>query len=59
MIDYGGDSRAVQEQLINVQQVQATRRVFAAILEVGCVVTWGHAGDGGDSSAVQHQLNNE
>ena len=29
---------------------------FAAILEDGSVVTWGHAGFGGDSSAVQDQL---
>ena len=29
---------------------------FAAILEDGSVVTWGHANYGGDSSAVQHKL---
>ena len=30
--DYGGDSSAVQDQLKNVQQIQATRLAFAAIL---------------------------
>ena len=29
---------------------------FAAILEDGSLVTWGSAIDGGDSSAVQHEL---
>ncbi|CAE7745414.1 unnamed protein product [Symbiodinium sp. KB8] len=44
------------EQLTNVQQIEATERAFAAILCDGCVVTWGNADHGGDSSAVQHQL---
>ena len=39
-----------------VQQIQSTRDAFAAILEDGSVVTWGHANYGGDSSAVQHKL---
>lgn len=30
---------------------------FAAILEDGSCVTWGHPGYGGDSSRVQHRLN--
>ena len=51
--DHGG---AVGPQLRNVQQIQATATAFAAILEDGSVVTWGHRGDGGDSSAVQDQL---
>ena len=54
----GCDSSAVQDQLKSVQQVQATRSAFAAILEDGSVVTWGHPGKGGDSSAVQDQLKN-
>ena len=54
----GGDSSAVQEQLKNVQQIQAASEAFAAILGDGSVVTWGNAGDGGDSSAVQEQLKN-
>ena len=53
----GGDNSAVQG-LKKVQQVQATRRAFAAILQDGSVVTWGNPGDGGDSSAVQDQLRN-
>ena len=52
----GGDSSAVQDQLKGVQQIQATRQAFAAILDDGSVVTWGHALCGGDSSAVQHKL---
>eukprot|EP00439_Symbiodinium_sp_Y106_P017085 s526_g2.t1 len=54
----GGDSRAVQGQLKNVQQIQASSRAFAAILGDGSVVTWGNAEYGGDSSSVQHQLKN-
>eukprot|EP00439_Symbiodinium_sp_Y106_P032401 s4170_g3.t2 len=54
----GGDSRAVQDQLRNVQQIQASRFAFAAILGDGSVVTWGAAKDGGDSRAVQDQLRN-
>ena len=52
----GGDSSAVQDQLKNVQQIQATRRAFAALLGDGSVVTWGFVGAGGCSRAVQHQL---
>ena len=32
---WGGDSSAVQDQLRGVQQIQATDRAFAAILEDG------------------------
>ena len=56
--DFGGDSSAVQGQLQNVQQIQASQAAFAAILDNGSVVAWGHAGWGGDSSAVQGQLDN-
>ena len=52
----GGDSSAVQSQLKNVQQIQASSGAFAAILDDGSVVTWGDADDGGDSRAVQDQL---
>ena len=52
----GGDSSAVRDQLKGVQQIQATDRAFAAILEDGSVVTWGHARRGGDCSAVRDQL---
>ena len=54
--NWGGDSSAVRDQLRGVQQIQATKRAFAAILEDGSVVTWGDADCGGDSSAVQDQL---
>ena len=37
--DCGGDSSAVQDQLKNVQQIQATDFAFAAILVDGYVVT--------------------
>ena len=37
--DCGGGSRAVQDQLKCVQQIQATFRAFAAILANGSVVT--------------------
>ena len=53
---HGGDSSAVQDQLRDVQQIQASDGAFAAILGDGSVVTWGDADQGGDSSAVQDQL---
>ena len=56
LADYGGDSSAVQCQLKDVRQIQATYRAFAAILGTGSVVTWGDARFGGDSKAVQDQL---
>ena len=55
---FGADSSAVQDQLKDVVQIQATYRAFAAILEDGSIVTWGDANCGGDSSAVQDQLQN-
>eukprot|EP00439_Symbiodinium_sp_Y106_P053451 s1134_g7.t1 len=54
--EYGGDSSAVQHQLKNVHQIQASGRAFAAILCEGSVVTWGDAAVGGDSSTAQDQL---
>ena len=41
---------------VNELKIQATHGSFAAILGDGSVVTWGSAGFGGDSSAVQGQL---
>ena len=56
---YGGDSSQVQEQLRNVQHIQAIGDgAFAAILESGAVVTWGNPSHGGDSSQAQEQLRN-
>ena len=52
----GGDSSKVQEQLRNVQHIQATDGAFAAVLESGAVVTWGNPEHGGDSSQDQEQL---
>ena len=52
----GGDNRAVQDQLRDVQQIQASRGAFAAILGDGSVVTWGYDNYVGNSSAVQYQL---
>ena len=54
--NYGGHSSQVQEQLRNVQHIQATLGAFAAILESGAVVTWGRAVCGGDSRKVHEQL---
>ena len=56
--EYGGDSRAVQDQLRNVQEVQAAHTAFAALTKDGSVVTWGNKLAGGDSTAVQDQLRN-
>ena len=56
--EYGGDSSQVQEQLRNVQHIQANECAFAAILESGAVVAWGDPKEGGDSSQVQEQLRN-
>ena len=54
----GGDSRAVQEKLQNVQQIQATLRAFAAICDDGRIVSWGDPDFGGDASKVQCRLHN-
>ena len=54
----GGDSSKVQEQLKNVQHIQAAGGAFAAVLDDGSVVTWGDRNGGGDSSRVQEQLKN-
>ena len=42
--------RDKQEQLKNVQQIQANELAFAAILGDGSVVTWGSDLKGGDST---------
>ena len=48
-----GDSLTM---LCNTVKIQASVGAFAATLGDGLVVTWGDAGCGGDSSAVQTQL---
>uniref|UniRef100_UPI0009C8411C hypothetical protein n=1 Tax=Pseudomonas sp. FSL W5-0299 TaxID=1917484 RepID=UPI0009C8411C len=52
----GGDTSAVEDQLINVQALYSSYEAFAALTSDGRVVTWGNPGKGGDSSAVQDQL---
>ena len=37
----GGDSSSVQDQLKNVQSIQAATNAFAAIVGDGSVVMWG------------------
>ena len=37
----GGDSRDVQDQLVNVQHIYSTGSAFAAVKADGSVVTWG------------------
>ena len=54
----GGDSTAVQAQLKQVQQIQASIGSFAAIRDDGSVVSWGNPTFGSDSRTVQHQLKN-
>ena len=49
-------SGTVQDQLKNVQQIQASDSAFAAIPGDGSVVTWGMAHCGGDSISVHDQL---
>ena len=53
---FGADISEVQEQLRDVQQLQAAEYAFAAIRADGTVVTWGKGPKGGDSSGVQDQL---
>ena len=50
----GGDCTDVQDQLQNVQQVQASYHAFAAVRGDGSVLTWGSPHDVGDSRGV-HQ----
>ena len=52
--DHGGDC-SVEDQLRNVQQIQATDYAFAAILADGSMVAWGDPDRGGDCSAVTDQ----
>ena len=47
----------MQDQLKGVQEIQASHAAFAAILDDGSVVTWGHEDLGGESRPVQDRLN--
>lgn len=54
---YGGDSSAVQAQLVKVQQLAASYAAFAALKSDGTVVVWGDADYGGHvPEEVQSQL---
>lgn len=46
----------VQDQLKNVQKIQASHFAFCALLKNGGAVTWGDAHAGGDSWMLQDQL---
>lgn len=46
----------MQDQLFDVQHIQATESAFAAIRADGAVVCWGNPHDGGDCAEVQDQL---
>ena len=48
----------MQPELKNVKQIQRGHYGFAALLDDGSVVAWGHPAYGGSISAVQHQLRN-
>lgn len=52
----GGDSSDVQDELKNVEHIQANSLAFAALKTNGSVVTWGTLDAGGDSSVVQDQF---
>jgi hypothetical protein len=43
-LGFGGNSSAVQSQLVDVSAISATSFAFAAIVKDGKVVTWGDAG---------------
>ena len=45
-----------QRKYRNIQRIYCDVLAFAAVLGNGHVVTWGRAGYGGDSAAVQEQL---
>ncbi|CAK9044778.1 unnamed protein product [Durusdinium trenchii] len=55
---HGGDSEAVQRDLRDVIDIQATNAAFAATLANGRVVTWGDRGFGGDCHHLQEELQN-
>ncbi|MFW1392068.1 Ig-like domain-containing protein [Vibrio parahaemolyticus] len=56
--NHGGNSSAVQGQLVDVEKIFSTGSAFAALKPDGTVVTWGDSDNGGDSSAVQSELTN-
>ena len=53
---YGGNSKDVQDQLVDVKKIIGTKFAFAALKNDGTVVTWGLSEYGGNSDAVQFKL---
>jgi alpha-tubulin suppressor-like RCC1 family protein len=49
---WGGDSSAVQDELVNVEQIFSNSYAFAALKTDGSVVTWGGDDSGGNSNRV-------
>ena len=47
--DMGGDTSAVQERLVEVQDLQSTNAAFAALRRDGQVVCWGNPTSGGET----------
>ncbi|MGI2260718.1 Ig-like domain-containing protein [Shewanella sp. GXUN23E] len=54
--NYGGDSSAVQSQLVDIVEITQSERAFAALKSDGTVVAWGSSLYGGDASSVQSDL---
>ena len=50
----GGDSRKVQDQLVNVQDIYSTDGAFAAVKMDGSVVVWGDEEAAISRSATQN-----
>ena len=53
-----GDVLTLLVRQTRVAAAYRGRSSFSAILGDGCVVTWGHPDDGGDSGKVQERLKN-
>ena len=53
----GGDSRRLQSQLVNVQQLSSTKAAFGAIRADGSVITWGSPRAGGDTWLTEKHVN--
>ncbi len=57
IVNIGGDTTDVANQLKNITEITANSSAFAALRKDGSVVTWGDDFNGGDSRAVASQLN--
>lgn len=56
--DWGGDSKAVENELHDIVKIYSNDFAFAALRKDGKVITWGASDVGGDSSKVADKLNN-